>query len=345
MSFRTDFIKQAGIRDKQYKLIQLVKTGRITRSYDELGIDEKALLVSQEYGEIVSFFIKRMLEVKPNLCLWNLEENLETLKIKKCIFSQLMKAMAIYESYDNKILLKPKHKYSSIYHELMHAASSYIADDGTYMCGFKQSKPLVKKLGVGLNEGYTELLTQRYFYDQGIEYTYNTFLVFAKDIENIIGKDRMEKLYFASDLYTLKEDIIKDMSEEEFMQFLNDLDWLFHTKKERSAEFIKRFQRMGNFVYFTNIKKQKRLLMAGKISKEEYQDKLTKILCNIEKTYFEFDDFFLWKCDREEMIQKLDEIGVYASISIGNNYEKDVYEKLEESQEIKRQAGKNYRLR
>lgn len=147
--------------NRKYRLICLAKNGKISsKNYVELTLEEKALLVSRKYGEMVSFFVKRMKEVKPNFKFRYLEENIKTLSIKDKLF--LGDFVAEYQTFENRILLTYKHKITSIYHELMHMASYYMSNDGIHMSGFRQFKIHTFNIGIGLNEGYTQLLTIRY---------------------------------------------------------------------------------------------------------------------------------------------------------------------------------------
>lgn len=282
------------------------------KNYGELALDEKAYFVSRRYREAVVLFVKRMKDVKSRFYFKNLEKNIEILRIKNKLF--LVNSIGNYNCIDNVISMVLKHCFSSIYHELMHMASFYLTDDGIYMIGFRQFRPFLLDIGGGLNEGYTELLTERYFFDQGVDYTYKCLVNFAKDIESIVGKDKMEELYFNSDLYNLKEDIIKDCSEEEFMQFLNDSDWfLVKGKNYDFSELIERAQRMGNFVYLTYLKRQNRLFLDDEISVDEYENRLAETITKIDKLYFDFDGKVFWKCNKKKMSEELLKIGIEVS--------------------------------
>lgn len=320
MKTKKSILQEFNSVGRHYKLIHMAKIGRISsNNYDELSPEERALLVSRKYGKYVSFFVKRMKEVKPNFQFRYLEENIKTLTIKDRLF--LFNYFAQYQNFENRILLSYKHKFTSIYHELMHMASYYKSNVGIHMAGFRQTKIFTLDIGEGLNEGYTELLTRRYFFDQGIDYTYSTAVYFAKDIENIVGKDRMEKLYFSADLYNLKEDIVNDASLEDFMQFLSDMDWVIDDSiKSYKKELPMRIQRMGNFVYFTYLKRQKRFLEEGKISFQEYNFRVNETLSAIDGTYFDYKDFAIFKCDREKMQEDLKKIGINFSASLENNF-------------------------
>lgn len=295
--------------ERKFKLIYMAKIGKISsKNYTDLVSAEKALLVSKKYGEYVSFFFKRLREVKPNFHFRYLEENIKTLTIKDKIY--IKDFFAFYKNPGNRIFLSYKHKFTSLYHELMHMASYHKSSDGTHMAGFRQSKFNVE-IGRGLNEGYTELLKRRYFFDQDNDETYNVLVDFAKSIEKIVGKAKMEELYFNADLYDLREIIIEDVSEKEFMQFLEDSDWLcYHNKIADKNELSACIKRMGNFVFLTYLKKQKRLYENGQITFQEYNFRIKRTLLDIDDIYYIVGECKIWKCNKEKLQEDLEKAGL-----------------------------------
>jgi len=79
-----------------------------------------------------------------------------------------------------------------------------------------------KRFGIFINEGYTELINERYFI-----YTncYSINKLFAHLLEIIIGKENMEKMYFNSDIIGLiNELMIYDNRLEEIIKFIKNTD-------------------------------------------------------------------------------------------------------------------------
>lgn len=113
----------------------------------------------------------------------------------------------------------------ALYHELLHAASSK-ENDGIYFTGFRQYPPVI---GMSINEGYTELLNQRYFQkdkkDKLITYPYEVAV--AKIVELIVGKEKMTSLYFNSDLKGLVEELSKYQSIDKIKKFISNLDTIY----------------------------------------------------------------------------------------------------------------------
>lgn len=158
--------------------------------------------------------------------------NLETLKIENGSltmdnFLHKINRVAYYEPVYNEIFVDDK---NAIYHELFHASSRiYTPNKNLVSSGFFQMYK-DEPIGNGLDEGYTQFLTERYFpkYSKNDKKFYCFEKLVASKIEEIIGKNKMENLYSHSNLYDLIEELKKYSSEEDILLFLQRLD--FFTK-------------------------------------------------------------------------------------------------------------------
>ena len=79
--------------------------------------------------------------------------------------------------------------------------SSYISKDKNVSGFLTEIKTPFSKTEIGslLNEGYTELLTKRYFKCTDNEY-YKKEVLLASRIEEFIGREEMEKAYFEGNI-------------------------------------------------------------------------------------------------------------------------------------------------
>ena len=101
----------------------------------------------------------------------------------------------------NKISILKKYKKSALFHELLHLASNNI-NINNESTGLKY---MLKKVCIGssINEGYTELLLERYFndiYDEDDLDIYEFERIMSGSLETIAAKEKMETCYFTSDL-------------------------------------------------------------------------------------------------------------------------------------------------
>ena len=129
-----------------------------------------------------------------------------------------------YDPVNNLIYLESDKAESSIYHELFHAASTCYKDDNVY-CGFAQWNDKIK-IGVGLTEGYTQLLRERYFGEEEFKHGYAEEVKIVNLLELIVGKKQMGKLYLNSDLKGLINELSNYNSIEEIMNFIYSLDYI-----------------------------------------------------------------------------------------------------------------------
>ncbi len=141
--------------------------------------------------------------------------------------------LGYYMARKNKITLLKNSDNNTIMHELFHMASSYRdQENGISYSGFHQKGKGIN-LGNGINEGYTELLANRYsnIVDSNC-YIFETET--AKILEKIIGKDLMQSLYLQANLKGLITELSKYQTEEKIRQFMQNLDLWEKYKNEPS---------------------------------------------------------------------------------------------------------------
>jgi hypothetical protein len=233
-SFIGGYITNYNLQEAYYKINNQSIIGNIyNKSFYELTLEEKANLLNSELKNYVIEFVKRVSKI-PNINLDHLNNKLDTLKInEKYKFKNLFrrnKCVALYDDYNNEInIFDIFEGKKCLYHELFHLASSYYDEESNiYYSGFVQTKlPKYTSYGKGLNEGYTQLLTLRYFNDLNITNCYNKEVKIANSLENIIGQDKMTELYFNADLYGLSLEMRKyGIDQKEFIKFLLNVDLL-----------------------------------------------------------------------------------------------------------------------
>ena len=192
-------------------------------------------LLSKEYGACILEFVDVIMakfNQKVLINFYNNINNLNVIKISDDNQGTLGSGVeGIYSPRKNTIKIC-EGSTETIYHELFHMASAYLDGDICY-AGFKQSKLGFKANGVGINEGYTQLLTERYFGDK-IEifgaYEYEVSIV--SQLEKIVGREKMEQLYLSSDLKGLILELKKYTSEEEIITFISNMDFLLRRRRE-----------------------------------------------------------------------------------------------------------------
>ena len=138
------------------------------------------------------------------------------------------KSTVIVGSYrvdKNRMKLVDEADENTIFHELFHLASSYYdSKSKTQYCGFNQTNTIkFYDIGIGINEGYTQLLANRYSKEQYYSYPEETRI--TRIIENVVGEENMQKYYFMANLKGLIDELAKYKSKEEVMKFIQMVDF------------------------------------------------------------------------------------------------------------------------
>ena len=199
-------------------------------------------------------------------------------------------SLGCYSSKDNKITLKhydnkkiPEKANDTLIHELLHMASTKTTKYG-HVTGLE----VPNIIGMNLNEGYTEYLTEKYF-TRGMNYVYvdDKRIPIVKGIENLVGVKKMEEFYFNADLPGLILELERYASKEDILKLLYTLD---HLSTPMYSE--KKFQIMTREIAKWNQRKLDRQLEKGEISEEEYDiERAIKVE--------EYKRYCLWSEDTE----------------------------------------------
>ena len=146
-------------------------------------------------------------------------------------------------------------------HELIHAASAH-KNKNKINVGFNQYnilKPNSSYIGRGINEGYTDYISNKYIVDKilnikGMDAGYNYEILIAQIVELIIGKEKMMNMFFQGDLEGLIKELSKYQDELKVKQFILDLDTISFAKsniisKNDSELIMTLYNRINIFLY------------------------------------------------------------------------------------------------
>jgi len=193
-------------------------------------IDTQRLL-QQKFGESIINFVNTITDKMPDADLTLLYNNLGTLTTSKKNFNLRNivfggSTTGEYSAPKNEIQVQESDYFVTLPHELFHMASSYYREnDKTKYTGFVQFGKGKATLAEGINEGYTQLLTERYFGINEINvYPYEK--VVAGNLEVIVGKEKMESLYMNANLNGLVQELKQYADVTAIRQFFTDVDFL-----------------------------------------------------------------------------------------------------------------------
>ncbi len=308
--------------------INSIKDGiRLKKDFDTKNI-QKVLMtpeVSQKHFDVdknrISNFknklacLEAIIKITKNIQednLKNFYNNINELNIVIKPTYSINGTRAYYKPENNTIYLSrsayEREDLETIIHELLHMAST-ICKNGMVYCGFSQKKKNSRKvIGASLTEGYTQLLTQRiYKYSSG--YRYSTEVEIAKCLETIIGRERMENLYFNANLKGLIEELAKYNSEQEALKFIKRVDFITKydtnnenkTRKEESL-LIEAYKDIYTFLLKTYVTQQKELY--DKDALYEVIDRIAKYIYSTKIDDYRGDDNILNKKNKDEIIKE-----------------------------------------
>ena len=165
----------------------------------------------------------------------NFHRNIKNLKIERLdnlddYFLNTTKGLYYgggYATFSNKMYIKRGEPSTS--HEVMHLSSSNNNKRLRYLLtGFQQINKVKPNIGEGLNEGYTEYLNKLLFENINGPVESNSIYIFepivARSIEDVVGTNKMQSLYFNADLNGLYDALSSYLTEKETDELIIGLD-------------------------------------------------------------------------------------------------------------------------
>lgn len=253
---------------------------------------------NQQNNEVIHKFEKQ-LHIKLKHC--NLDyfyNNVNHLNIKLSTIPFFFRAE--YNIRKNKIILTD---LDDIHHELFHMASSYY--NGTDFCGFSQNN-----FGMGINEGYTQLLTERYFQDEDSYYIAEVEIV--SKLEKIIGREEMEKMYFQADLFHLISSLMEYESKDKIVDFIQAVDYISLKIDNRWKPLCKKrininLQKIYLFLLKCYVKKLQIELEKQEITEKEFYKKLSIFSKELQTISDSYEDKYV-VLDQEKIEKEIKSI-------------------------------------
>ncbi len=243
-------IKRFAIRPIKLKMnlkkFSNADTVKVVELPDELYRDyNDDLLENDVYRKYYEMFGKKIESIVPKEDLDNYYRNFASIKEKKISlknkFTSFLKTGGIigggYYIRENKVDLKSNafsNLANTISHELLHVSSTYYDKEketvysGFYQLFVKKDKKKSEGYGLGINEGYTQYLANKYFDNSNplSLIAYKEEQIIAKGLERIIGEKKLQSMYFRADLHSLVSELEKYVTKDEIYKFINLADLL-----------------------------------------------------------------------------------------------------------------------
>lgn len=163
-------------------------------------------------------------------------------------------------------------------HELLHMSSSS-KNAGKWCSGFNHYYApfhlfTVSSIGMGINEGYTELLNERIFGVENKGGIYEFYKEAARLVESVIEKEKMTNMYFSNDLKGLINELSIYVPEKETKSYILNLD--------RALKDHRVIQNVLNYLVILVNNKIQHDLKNNLISNEDAIKKYNELKRNIE---------------------------------------------------------------
>lgn len=229
----------------------------------------------------------------------NFYNNIKTLTVDNKDFKINSKmqqhTIASYNVLNNKINIGNE---QAIYHELFHLASSQSIDLFNCRSGFFQASKGFS-IGRGINEGYTELLTDRYFPNEkkdGLSYPYESLIM--EQLELIVNPSKMSSFYLQANLLGLINELNKYTTKEEIAKFLTYMDFVnkyigtntIIPFKKRKISYC--LENINDFLLNTYITKFTNLLNKKLISKDDFTMFISRFVLLMMQTIDVIDNIY-----------------------------------------------------
>jgi len=232
----------------------------------------------KKFNEYIDNFITYIKKEKPNINLELFFTNLKTLtieeknKIKFIFFKDNVRGR--YNSKKNKIYILKNDILYSIYHELLHCASRKNIKS-IISVGFRKASGFID-IGRGLNEGYTNVLEERYFKNIGISKGYTLEAYISSLLEKIVGQEKMTELFFNADLHQLIEELKKYSPKSDITTFIKNLDEIYYDIKNKKDK--KKFYFISKFLLTCYSKKLYELYDKDLITFDDFENQIENYL-------------------------------------------------------------------
>lgn len=290
------YLNEKNVFYKKYRLYQ-VKNFFVSYDCDQIQllnentrkIENKKVIYNKKIKETLHTFYDVLKNELLEENLYNFYNNINELKVfvNRTFFGKFFSTSGSYKYNKNSIFLNDTTD-ECIYHELLHLSSNRFDENNTnYHCGFMFCD-INSNIGYGINEGYTEYLTQKFFDVEQKSYIFETLV--ARYLEQIIGEDKMQKFYFNGDLYGLYKELLKYSKEIQIKNFINRLDYYtirgYKVKFGREVDFIVN-QENSIINYLINIYSNK-LDLNSSLEEQEKNKLKIKFMTDITKDYDEY---------------------------------------------------------
>lgn len=242
-------------------------------------------------------FAEKLEETNFNLDIFY--KNIKKVKIVKGTKKEMDNSsnVAEYNIFSNTIRYIEEYFKIGISHELFHLASTIIGKMRIFSGFFQMDMRTKKFIGLGLNEGYSAILDERYFADyvkgkrKVLGESYLVTKYFVQMIEEAIGQENMEEWYSTCDLETLTYTLAYATDYASTLKFYRCLDniCLFLESKKFCLRNIKAifesYEYASIYITYLYLDVINHAYIEESMTDEEYEDFLFDLKKQMQKPF------------------------------------------------------------
>lgn len=244
---------------------------------------------NKKFGKDLIKFRKKLYKKINSKNLTLLNNNISSLKVKiKYLAPEILLLNLTVGSYNiqkNKIKVFKSYEKETINHELLHMATTFYDKKLKIgFCGFEQILFCKRELfGKGLNEGYTELISKRYFNENNdfVIDGYEVCMFYAEKLEKIVGKNRMELFYFNANLMGLYKYLTKFDESSNIFTFIAILDNIIDKREVSNTKNVREHELLSYYLSKWYIKLKQEELSKNIIDKATFDKEIYDYLYSL----------------------------------------------------------------
>lgn len=158
-----------------------------------------------------------------------LNNDIENIKCSNIInvYINKLKDMGLYNNIQI-LLYNLQNRDTSLinYYELFDLSMEIYQNNILYNGFILEKDQYLKSIGYGLNEGYRNILCERFFNLKSSNEVCQIEKYFAKRLEDLIGTEKLQSIHFNSNLYELVDEFKHYDSYESIVKFIKNLDFI-----------------------------------------------------------------------------------------------------------------------
>ncbi len=214
-------------------IVNLNDIRKLNTSY-YINLKKEKVFIDQDDSKITEYLNDFLNVMNNNFSkeeLYNLYNNVVWVKIKQNKFLKILNDKGRCNALKNSISFSDKEDVNTLRHELLHLSSNPMDEKNPCSGGFYYEFEDGKNIGSAIDEGYTEYMIDKYFDNQN-DSPYFVEMAIVKELEDFVGKDKMEKFYLEGNVFGLIKVLSNYFALSNIERFIASTDFILHYRNK-----------------------------------------------------------------------------------------------------------------